>query len=186
MRISCAISKAFLVEGGQECVLNGRAGFPDLVEEDDVGVREIAIGDALVTVLLFQSLYGDRAEDLVGCAEATHEVLEGGGIAECEFEPASDEALGDARRAEEEDTFARGRGKKGKARRFLALVNACLHRLEECADAISNHGAILFLHSPGVKRPLFAAPGRRRAGPPGSGVSPRCCRERPYMLEPRV
>ena len=131
-----AVAEKLFVQHGKQRILNRGAGLPDFVEEDDVGRGKVAVGKALVCVAVLELGDGHGTENLVGRAEAAHQILECAGVAERQFEPSGDEALADARQSEQEETFARHGAQQRQGQHVVAFVDSGPHLFEELADAV--------------------------------------------------
>lgn len=112
-----------LVDNGEKRVLYGWTGLPYLVEENDVGRGEVALGHALVGVQVLELGDGDRAKDFVGGAEARHKILEVGGILECQLQSSCHHTLGNTRRTQQEDALAGYCREEREGDGVLLLVN---------------------------------------------------------------
>ena len=44
----------FFIDNGEQCILNGRSGFPYLVQESNGGRRQITIDNTLIRIFVFQ------------------------------------------------------------------------------------------------------------------------------------
>ena len=87
-----------LVYGGQQGILNRRAGLPYLVQENDISSRQIPVCAALVAVLVLEFSDGHRAENLIGSREPGHQVLKRRASGEYLLQPSGNHALACARR----------------------------------------------------------------------------------------
>ena len=57
--LAVAVAKLALVDGGEQGVEDGGARLPDLVEEDHLGLRQVAAGQPQVLAILLERLDGE-------------------------------------------------------------------------------------------------------------------------------
>jgi hypothetical protein len=103
------------VEDREHRVQDCAVGLEGLVDEGDAGSGHVTVVDATEDILL-QALEGHGAEDLLRHAELGQQALEVlDVIGEAVLQPAGEEALGGAGRAEEDGVLAGHRGEEEHA-----------------------------------------------------------------------
>lgn len=65
-----SVTVYFFIDNGEQCILNGRSGFPYLVQESNGGRRQITIDNTLIRIFVFQFGNGDRTEYFVRRTES--------------------------------------------------------------------------------------------------------------------
>ncbi len=136
-----AVSVNLFVQYGEQRVLDRRARLPDLVQEHDVGPGQVVIGQPLVLVLVLQFFDRDRAKYFVGGAKLVHQVLKRLAVAEGELQAAGQQALGHARRAEQEQALARHGREQRQPDGFFFFVNSFGQLLENVLDFFADRHA---------------------------------------------
>lgn len=122
--LAVAVAKLPLVDGGEQGVEDGGARLPDLVEEDHLGLRQIAAGQPQVLAILLERLDGEGAEHLLRRTETGHQVFEMAGILKRQLEAPRDQALGDARGAQQKDALATQGRQQAEPQGILALIQS--------------------------------------------------------------
>ena len=120
--LAVAVAELPLVDGGEQGVEDGRARLPDLVEKHHLGLRQVAVSQPQVLAILLERLDGEGTEHLLRRAEAGHQVFEVAGIVKGELEAPRDQALGDARGAQQEDALATQGRQQAEPQGVLALI----------------------------------------------------------------
>ncbi len=120
--LAVAVAELPLVDGGEQGVEDGRARLPDLVEKHHLGLRQVAVSQPQVLAILLERLDREGAEHLLRRAEAGHQVFEVAGIVKGELEAPRDQALGDARGAQQEDALATQGRQQAEPQGVLALI----------------------------------------------------------------
>ena len=130
------VAEFMFVDDGEQGIENGRARFPDFVQKDHFGIRQIPFNQAQITPLILQCLDGEGAEYLFGGGEAGHQVFEGLALVEGMDQAASQQALGNTGRAEHEDAFATKGSQQAQAHDILALEESLGKGINQLANAI--------------------------------------------------
>mmetsp|Transcript_9521 Transcript_9521/g.22922 ORF Transcript_9521/g.22922 Transcript_9521/m.22922 type:complete len:496 (-) Transcript_9521:302-1789(-) len=121
-----------LVEDREKGVQDGRVGLEDLVDEGDVGAREVPADLADVLVLL-EGAHRQRPKELLGDGEPREEALEVGAAGQL-TEAAPELRLGRPRRSEVEDVLPAERREEQEPHLGVALDEAALHDLHSLLE----------------------------------------------------
>ncbi len=116
------IAEAAFIDSGQQGIQNRRAGFPDLIQKNNLGVGQIPFSETLVASFVFQCLNGERAKHFFRRGETGHQIFKGAGVLKGIFKAAGNQALGDARRAKQKHAFTAQRGQQAKANGMVPFI----------------------------------------------------------------
>ena len=130
-----AVAKATFVDGGEQRIENRRTGFPDLIQKDDFGIRQIAFGQTLIASFIFQRLNRQRAKHLFGRGKTGHQVFKGTGVLEGVFQAAGNQALGDARWPKQKHAFAAQRCQQAETNGMMPFIQPLLQGIAEARNS---------------------------------------------------
>ena len=115
-----AVVEPALVDDGQDRVEDRGVGLEHLVQEGDVGLRELVGGHPPVVVLL-QPLQAHRAEQLFGRGEAGQQPLEVPGAFDAAAQLVREHRLGRPRRSDDQQVPGREQGRQGAVDEFASF-----------------------------------------------------------------
>ena len=128
---SVAVAEDLFVDDRKQRVLDRRPGFPYLVEEDDVGGRQIAFCDTLVIIGVLQFTNAHGTEDLIGRRELRHEILKRAGTGKSLRQPPCHHALCHSRRAKQDDALPGHGCQQRQGYLVLLLIDALVQCIEK-------------------------------------------------------